>query len=134
MKLQIAVTKALLLAVGFALCGAPELLHAWQQPAQQPQSEPAPVINGTTVNPSQGPLMPVPAGNAADAFSAEPARVDAGAFNTVVAAPELSLRRLPPNPWEPRLPRVSPPTAAELRVRLERLLPAPSSTRCARCF
>jgi len=60
MKLQIAVTKALLLAVGFALCGAPELLHAWQQPAQQPQSEPAPVINGTTVNPSQGPLMPAP--------------------------------------------------------------------------
>jgi hypothetical protein len=37
------------------------MLHAWQQPAQQPQSEPAPVINGTTVNPSQGPLMPVPA-------------------------------------------------------------------------
>jgi hypothetical protein len=57
MKLQIAVTKALILAVGFALCGAPELLHAWQQP----QSEPAPVINGTTVNPSQGPLAPVPA-------------------------------------------------------------------------
>ncbi len=61
MKLQIVVTKALALAVGFALCGAPELLHAWQQPAQQPQSEPAPVINGTTVNPSQGPLAPVPA-------------------------------------------------------------------------
>ncbi len=59
MKLQIAVTKALVLAVGFALCGAPELLHAWQQPAQ-PQSEPAPVINGTTVNPSQGPLTPAP--------------------------------------------------------------------------
>ncbi|MGA2963522.1 MAG: hypothetical protein ABSD96_17740 [Candidatus Korobacteraceae bacterium] len=57
MKLQIAVTKALVLAVGFVLCGAPELLHAWQQP----QSEPAPVINGTTVNPSQGPLTPVPA-------------------------------------------------------------------------
>jgi len=38
MKLHIAVTKALVLAVGFALCGAPELLHAWQQPAQ-PQSE-----------------------------------------------------------------------------------------------
>jgi hypothetical protein len=59
MKLQVVVTKALVLAVGFALCGAPELLHAWQQPAQ-PQSEPAPVINGTTVNPSQGPLMPAP--------------------------------------------------------------------------
>jgi hypothetical protein len=61
MKLQIAVTKILVLAVGFALCGAPQLLHAWQQTEQGSQSEPAPVINGTTVNPSQGPLMPVPA-------------------------------------------------------------------------
>ena len=61
MKLQFAVTKALVLAVGFALCGAPELLHAGQQSAPPPQSEPAPAINGTTVNPSQGPLMPVPA-------------------------------------------------------------------------
>ncbi len=60
MKLQIAVTKVVVLAVGFALCGAPELLHAWQQPTQPPQSEPAPVINGTTVNPSQGPLTPAP--------------------------------------------------------------------------
>ncbi len=57
MKTQITVTRVLVLAVGFALCGVPELLHAWQQP----QSEPAPVINGTTVNPSQGPLAPVPA-------------------------------------------------------------------------
>ena len=61
MKLQIVVTRVLVLAVGFALCGAPELLHAWQQPAQQPQTEPAPAIHGTTVNPSQGPLMPAPA-------------------------------------------------------------------------
>ena len=65
MKMQITVTRVLVLAVGFALCGVPELLHAWQQPGQQPgqqpQSEPAPVINGTTVNPSQGPLAPVPA-------------------------------------------------------------------------
>jgi len=61
MKLQFAVTKALVLAVGFALCGAPELLHAGQQSAPPPQSEPAPAINGPTVNPSQGPLMPVPA-------------------------------------------------------------------------
>jgi len=61
MKLQIAVTKVLVLGVGFALCGAPELLHAWPQSAPPPQSAPAPAINGTTVNPSQGPLMPVPA-------------------------------------------------------------------------
>jgi len=61
MKMQIAVTKILVLVLGFALCGAPELLHAWQQPAQPPQSEPVPAINGTTVNPAQGPLMPVPA-------------------------------------------------------------------------
>lgn len=60
MKMQITLTRVLVLAVGFALCGVPELLHAWQQPGQQPQSEPAPVINGTTVNPSQGPLAPVP--------------------------------------------------------------------------
>ena len=71
MKLHIAVTKALVLAVGFALCGAPELLHAWQQPAQ-PQSEPAPVINGTTVNPSQGPLMPAPETQQAPAQQNQP--------------------------------------------------------------
>jgi len=71
MKMQIAVIKALVLAVGFALCGAPELLHAWQQPAQ-PQSEPAPVINGTTVNPSQGPLMPAPETQQAPAQQNQP--------------------------------------------------------------
>jgi hypothetical protein len=60
MKLQIAVTKILVLAVGFALCGAPQALHAWQQTEPGSQSEPAPVINGTTINPSQGPLTPVP--------------------------------------------------------------------------
>jgi hypothetical protein len=61
MKMQIAVTKILVLILGFALCGAPELLHAWQQPAQPPQSEPVPAINGTIVNPAQGPLTPIPA-------------------------------------------------------------------------
>jgi len=61
MKMSIACTKVLVFAVAFALCGAPQLLHAWQQPAQQPQSEPVPAINGTTVNPAQGPLTPAPA-------------------------------------------------------------------------
>jgi hypothetical protein len=60
MKMPMVITKALIVIVALALGGAPELAQA-QQPGQGPESEPAPVINGTTVNPSQGPLTPPPA-------------------------------------------------------------------------
>lgn len=55
MKLQSATSKALILALVFALCGAPELAQCQQ--ADTPANEPAP-IQGTTVNPAQGPLSP----------------------------------------------------------------------------
>jgi hypothetical protein len=48
-------TKCMILVVGAALCGLPEFVQA-QQAAPQSQS-------GTTLDPSQGPLQPVPAQN-----------------------------------------------------------------------
>jgi hypothetical protein len=49
-------TKCLVPVLGFALCGAPELLQA-QEPSQAPpQSQPS----GTTIDPSKGPLQPIP--------------------------------------------------------------------------
>ena len=59
MKLQTAICKALILTVVLAFGGASELARAQQ--AGAPEVEPAPVINGTTVNPSEGPLTPLPA-------------------------------------------------------------------------
>jgi hypothetical protein len=44
--------KAMILLVASVMCGLPEVVQA-QQAAQQPQS-------GTTIDPSQGPLQPVP--------------------------------------------------------------------------
>ena len=52
MKAQKLLTKIMILVVGSVLCGAPELVQAQQSNQQQ---------NGmTTVDPSQGPLQPVP--------------------------------------------------------------------------
>ena len=62
MKMQTAITRTLIAAVAFAFCGVPELAQAWQQPAQPQQNQTPPAINGTTVNPSQGPLTPAPEG------------------------------------------------------------------------
>ena len=51
--------KCMVPVLSFTLCGMPELLQA-QQPAQAPrQSEPS----GTTVDPSKGPLQPIPTQN-----------------------------------------------------------------------
>jgi hypothetical protein len=58
MKVQTAISKALIIAVVLTFGGASELAQAWQQPGQENES--APAINGTTVNPSQGPLTPLP--------------------------------------------------------------------------
>jgi len=59
MKMQMFIGRALILTVALAFGGASELAQAQQ--AGAPESEPAPVINGTTVNPSEGPLTPFPA-------------------------------------------------------------------------
>jgi hypothetical protein len=48
--------QCLLLIVGAVLCGLPDMLQAQQTTQQQPQ-------NGTTIDPSQGPLQPVPQNN-----------------------------------------------------------------------
>lgn len=47
--------KSMVPVLAFALCGAPEMLQA-QEPSQSPQSTPS----GTTVDPSKGPLQPIP--------------------------------------------------------------------------
>jgi len=59
MNMQMAISKVLILTVALTFGGASELAQAQQ--AGAPESEPAPVINGTTVNPSEGPLTPLPA-------------------------------------------------------------------------
>lgn len=58
-------TKSMIPVLAFALCGAPELLSA-QEPAQQ-QSQPS----GTTVDPSKGPLTPIPTETLPNAPSTE---------------------------------------------------------------
>jgi len=51
--------KCMLPVLTFALCGMPEMVQA-QSPAQAPQqSQPS----GTTIDPSKGPLQPIPAQN-----------------------------------------------------------------------
>ena len=58
---QILLTRIMVLITGLVLCGVPEYAQAWQQQessspvnAQQEQQ------NGTSVDPSKGPLQPVP--------------------------------------------------------------------------
>ena len=53
---QDVVTKFLILAVAAVMCGVPEAVQAQQAEPQQQQS-------GTTVDPSKGPLQPVPSQN-----------------------------------------------------------------------
>jgi len=49
--------KFMTLVVGLVLCGGPECTQAW---AQSPQNNQQQQPTGTTVDPSQGPLQPVP--------------------------------------------------------------------------
>jgi hypothetical protein len=51
-------TKFMVLIVSSVLCGLPEVAQA-----QQSQSNMQPQQSGTTINPSEGPLQPVPAQN-----------------------------------------------------------------------
>ena len=52
--------KCMVLVLGFVLCGMPELLQA-QEPAQATPQQSQP--SGTTVDPSKGPLQPIPTQN-----------------------------------------------------------------------
>ena len=54
-------TKIMVLVTGLVLCGVPEYAEAWQQdgsPVNGQQGQ-----NGTTIDPSKGPLQPVPSQN-----------------------------------------------------------------------
>ncbi len=54
-------TKFMLLIVGSVLCGVPEYAQAWQQQdGSAPQNQQQ---NGTSFDPSKGPLQPVPSQN-----------------------------------------------------------------------
>jgi hypothetical protein len=67
--------KCMVPIVTFALCGMPELVEAQEaSPAQQQSQQ-----SGTTVDPSKGPLQPIPTQTLPNAPSAEP-----GAENTDV--------------------------------------------------
>lgn len=55
-------TKFMLLIVGSALCGLPEYVQAQQSQTGQ-QNQQTQQQNGTTINPAQGPLQPVPTQN-----------------------------------------------------------------------
>jgi len=55
-------TSFMTLVLGFVLCGAPEYAQAWQQQAATPQSGQQDQSN-TTIDPSKGPLQPVPSQN-----------------------------------------------------------------------
>ena len=55
-------TSCMTFVLGFVLCGAPECAQAWQQEGSSPQSGQQ-GQSGTTIDPSQGPLQPVPTQN-----------------------------------------------------------------------
>jgi len=73
------VTKIMIWIVGAVLCGLPEFAQAQQQTQDHPQQQ----QNGTTYDPSQGPLTPVPA-------QSEP--------NPEAQPPESSTEALPATP------------------------------------
>ncbi len=55
--------KCMVPVLGFALCGTPELLQAQEaSPAPQQSQQ-----SGTTVDPSKGPLQPIPTQNEPEA-------------------------------------------------------------------
>jgi hypothetical protein len=51
--------RIMVLVVGMVLCGLPEYVQAQQQEGVAPQQQ----QNGTTIDPSKGPLQPVPTQN-----------------------------------------------------------------------
>jgi hypothetical protein len=58
------ITKIMVLVVGAVMCGAPEFAQALQQQEMaNPQSAQQDQQSGTTIDPSKGPLQPVPTEN-----------------------------------------------------------------------
>lgn len=58
------ITKFMVLIVGAVMCGAPEIAQAMQQQeTANPQSTQQDQQGGTTIDPSKGPLQPVPTEN-----------------------------------------------------------------------
>lgn len=55
-------TKVMVLITGLVLCGVPEYAQAWQQQGT-PLTGPQDQQNGTSLDPSKGPLQPVPSQN-----------------------------------------------------------------------
>jgi hypothetical protein len=53
-------TKIMALVTGLVLCGVPECAQAWQQQGGSPMSGQQDQQNGTSIDPSKGPLQPVP--------------------------------------------------------------------------
>jgi hypothetical protein len=52
--------KCMVPVIGFALCGAPEMLRAQEASPVPQQSPQAGTTTGTTIDPSKGPLQPIP--------------------------------------------------------------------------
>ena len=83
MKAHKTLAKLMVLVVAAVLCGLPEYAQAQQQSGASPQNSQQ---NGTTIDPSKGPLQPVPTQN-------EPA-----AQSPTTPNPESSTELLPATP------------------------------------
>lgn len=83
---QVLLARVMVVVVGCVLCGLPEVAQALPQQSNQAQQ------NGTTVDPSQGPLQPVPSQNEPGAPNSPPS-----AQNTEVP-PEPVPATPPPQP------------------------------------
>ena len=69
----------MVLVVGIVLCGLPEYAQAQQQEGAAPQQQ----QNGTTIDPSKGPLQPVP--NAEPADDGKPCSAESGELHRTYA-------------------------------------------------
>jgi len=87
MKAQKVLAKFMVLVVAAVLCGLPEYAQAQQQSSASPQNSQQ---NGTTIDPSKGPLQPIPTQN-------EPSTQNPAPQN-----PESSTQPLPATP-QPQL-------------------------------
>lgn len=66
-------TKVMVLITGLVLCGIPEYAQAWQQQGtSSPLNGQQDQQNGTTVDPSKGPLQPVPSQNEPATHNGQP--------------------------------------------------------------
>ncbi len=62
------ITRIMTLVLGFVLCGLPDVAQALPQQSTAPQNQQQ---SGTTIDPSEGPLQPVPSQNEPSTLSAE---------------------------------------------------------------